>query len=193
MEQKIEDLVASIRREGIDKAREEAESILAEARKKAEGIIADANRERDKMISDAEKAIALERSSAEAAIRQAARDVSLSLKKSIEDEYTRILAVKASGALHGKGLIALIRAALAADAGDKAVELNADDLATLDADIRREFSAEIARGLEFRPSRRVASGFRIAEKDGSGYIDISPDKCQELLYPYLADSLKSII
>ena len=33
MEQKIEDLVASIRKEGIDKAREEADRILAEARK----------------------------------------------------------------------------------------------------------------------------------------------------------------
>ena len=66
-------------------------------------------------------------------------------------------------------------------------------LKALDADIRSEFAAEISKGLEFRASKRVSSGFRISEKDGSGYIEISPDKCQELLYPYLSDSLKQMI
>ncbi len=193
MEQKIEDLVASIRKEGIDKAREEADRILAEARKEAEGIIKGAEKERDRMIADAGKAIALERSSSEAAIRQAARDVSLSLRKSIEDEYTKILSRKAGEALHGGNLVSLIKAAISGDVSGKAVELSGDDLKALDADIRSEFAAEISKGLEFRASKRVSSGFRISEKDGSGYIEISPDKCQELLYPYLSDSLKQMI
>ena len=193
MEQKIEDLVASIRKEGIDKAREEADRILTEARKEAEGIIKGAEKERDRMIADAGKAIALERSSSEAAIRQAARDVSLSLRKSIEDEYTKILSRKAGEALHGGNLVSLIKAAISGDVSGKAVELSGDDLKALDADIRSEFAAEISKGLEFRASKRVSSGFRISEKDGSGYIEISPDECQELLYPYLSDSLKQMI
>ena len=41
MELQIQDLVTSIRKEGIDAANSEAESILAEAKKKAEAIIRD--------------------------------------------------------------------------------------------------------------------------------------------------------
>ena len=109
MEQNIQDLVASIRKEGIDKARKEADAIISKAKEEAEGIIREAEKSRDKMIADAEKAISLERTSSEAAIRQAARDVSLSLKKCIEDEYTRILSGKIAAALDKDGLIAIIK------------------------------------------------------------------------------------
>ena len=122
MEQNIQDLVASIRKEGIDKARKEADAIISKAKEEAEGIIREAEKSRDKMIADAEKAISLERTSSEAAIRQAARDVSLSLKKSIEDEYTRILSGKIAAALDKDGLIAIIKAVLSGDMGGKAVE-----------------------------------------------------------------------
>ena len=193
MEQQIQDLVASIRKEGIDSAKAEAERIISEARAQADAIVKEAEKERDKMIADAEKSIALEKSSSEATIKQAARDVSLSLRKSIEDEYTKILSRKAGEALHGGNLVSLIKAAISGDVSGKAVELSGDDLKALDADIRSEFAAEISKGLEFRASKRVSSGFRISEKDGSGYIEISPDKCQELLYPYLSDSLKQMI
>ncbi len=193
MEQNIQDLVASIRKEGIDKARKEADAIISKAKEEAEGIIREAEKSRDKMIADAEKAISLERTSSEAAIRQAARDVSLSLKKSIEDEYTRILSGKIAAELDKDGLIAIIKAVLSGDMGGKAVELNQKDLEALGSSLKTEFADEIAKGLEFRPSQRVASGFRISEKDGSGYMEISPDKCQELIYPYLSDTLKKLI
>ena len=96
MEQQIQDLIASIRKEGIDSARAEADRIIQEAKDKADAIVREAEKERDKMVADAEKSIALEKSSSEAAIRQAARDVSLSLKKSIEDEYSKILSAALS-------------------------------------------------------------------------------------------------
>ena len=193
MEQQIQDLVASIRKEGIDNAKAEADRIIQEAQAKADAIVKEAEKEREKMISDAEKSIALEKSSSEATIRQAARDVSLSLKKSIEDEYSKILAAAISREMHGSNLVSIISAVLSGDLSGKAVELPAEDLKALSAELSKTFASEIASGLEFRPSQSVQAGFRISEKDGSGYIEISPDKCQELLYPYLSDSLKQMI
>ena len=105
MEQQIQDLVASIRKEGIDNAKAEADRIIQEAQAKADAIVKEAEKEREKMISDAEKSIALEKSSSEATIRQAARDVSLSLKKSIEDEYSKKLAAAISREMHGSNLV----------------------------------------------------------------------------------------
>ena len=169
MEQQIQDLVASIRKEGIDSAKAEAERIISEARAQADAIVKEAEKERDKMIADAEKSIALEKSSSEATIKQAARE------------------------MHGSNLVSIISAVLSGDLSGKAVELPQEDLSALSAELSKTFASEIASGLEFRPSQSVQAGFRISEKDGSGYIDVSAEKCQELLFPYLSDSLKSIL
>ena len=45
MELQIKDLVSSIRKEGVDAANAEAETIISEAKKKAETIVADAKAE----------------------------------------------------------------------------------------------------------------------------------------------------
>lgn len=45
MELQIQDLVSSIRKDGIDAANAEAEAIITEAKKKAEAIVADAKSE----------------------------------------------------------------------------------------------------------------------------------------------------
>ena len=119
--------------------------------------------------------------------------LSLSLRKSIEDEYSKILSAAISKEMHGSNLVSIISAVLSGDLSGKAVELPQEDLSALSAELSKTFASEIASGLEFRPSQSVQAGFRISEKDGSGYIDVSAEKCQELLFPYLSDSLKSIL
>ena len=49
MEIKIEDLVSSIKKDGIDAANAEADKIIADAKAKAEKIIADAKAEQEKI------------------------------------------------------------------------------------------------------------------------------------------------
>ena len=193
MEQQIQDLVASIRKEGIDTAKAESARIVSEAEAKAASIIEDARRERDRMIEDARRSLETERASAEASIRQAARDVSLSLKKSIEDAYSAILRADTEKAMHGDALVAILGKVLSAELSDKAIELSPSDLEALEARLTAQFASEIRSGLEFRPSQGVTSGFRIAEKDGSGYIDVTGESAADLLLPYLSSSLKALI
>ena len=57
MELQIQDLVSSIRKEGIDAANSEASSIIAEAKKKAETIVADAKAEAARTKESSEKEI----------------------------------------------------------------------------------------------------------------------------------------
>ena len=193
MEQQIQDLVASIRKEGIDTAKAESARIISEAEAKAAAIIEDAGREKERMIEDARRSIEIERASAEASIRQAARDVSLSLRKSIEDAYSAILRADTEGAMHGDGLVAILSQVLSAELSDKAIELSPSDLSALEARLTSQFASQIRAGLEFRPSQGVTSGFRIAEKDGSGYIDVTGESAADLLLPYLSSSLKALL
>ena len=193
MEQQIQDLVASIRKEGIDAANAEAARIISEAEAKAASIIEEARAEKERMAEDARRSIETERASAEASIRQAARDVSLSLKKSIEDAYTSILRTDTGAAMHGDGLVSILSSVLSAELAGKDVELSPADISALGARLTAQFADQIRAGIEFRPSQGVTSGFRISEKDGSGYIDVTGESAADLLLPYLSSSLKALI
>ena len=100
---------------------------------------------------------------------------------------------EASPLKEGEGEVGAVLIRYPAAPEREAVELPAEDLKALSEELSKTFASEIAAGLEFRPSQSVQAGFRISEKDGSGYIDVSAEKCQELLFPYLSDSLKSIL
>lgn len=193
MEQQIKDLIDSIRKDGIDAANAESEKIIQEAQAKASSIIAAAEAEKARLLKEAEKEIQLSRTSSEDSIKQAARNVSLQLKKSIEDEYSAILKQAVKGGLKGKPLMDLVKIVLEGDVSGKAVELSKADLEALSVDLSVVFAEEIKKGLEFRPSPVLQAGFRVVEKDGSGYVDVSDEKCAELLLPYLSETLKAIL
>lgn len=195
MEQQIQDLIASIRKEGIDEATKESERIISEAKAKAAEIVAKAEADKEKLIENARKTIEIERLSSEAAIKQAARDVSLSLKKSIEDEFQAILTQKVDKALHGNVLVKVIEAVVKAEASSSNVyvELSDADFKALTAELAEAFKIEVANGLEFRASSSVATGFRVIEKDGSSYIDMTGEECSKLLFPYISSSLRELL
>ena len=92
MELQIQDLVSSIRKEGIEAANAEAESIIAEAKKKAESIVAGAKSEAQQYKDSAEKEISILKESAAVSAEQAKRDAVLAFKTEIQGEFEKILA-----------------------------------------------------------------------------------------------------
>ena len=195
MEQQIQDLIASIKKDGIEQAKAESDKIIADAKKKAQDIIEKAEAERKKMLEDAEHQIELERNSAEASIKQAARDTALSLRKNIEKTFQNILDKGVASQMKGDVLVRCLEAVIKSelDSSDIYLELSKSDFDALSGDLAKKFSSEIAKGLEFKPSANVQTGFRISQKNGESYIDMSSEECTKLLYPYLSDSLKNII
>ena len=169
MEQQIQDLIDSIRKEGLDKANSEKERIIDEAKA-----------QRDEILS------------AKASIQQAARNASLSLRNEIESRITAILKAECRKALSLPELAGIIKAAVAADVSGKNIELPSSVFDSLGDNLKKEFADEIRNGLEIKPSS-AASGFRISEKDGSGYVDYSDEECTRLILPYLSDALKEIL
>ncbi|MDR2482360.1 MAG: V-type ATP synthase subunit E, partial [Treponema sp.] len=67
------------------------------------------------------------------------------------------------------------------------------ELRALDAYFQDKLAAEFKRGLELKPDRNLAAGFRIANKDGSAYYDFSADAVVELLSAYLNPRLAEIL
>ena len=180
MELQIQDLITSIRKEGIDAANAEAEAIVAEAKKKAEGILAAARTEAQQYKDSASKEIEILRESASVSAEQAKRDAVLAFKTEVQNEFERILAADVGKELAGDGLGKLIRAALAGEkVADYAVEIS-----EVTDTLKAELAEEIKNGLEIRPNKDVQQGFRLASKDGSGYFDCSDEGIMEMLLPY---------
>ncbi len=180
MELQIQNLVSSIRKEGIEAANKEAEAIIAEAKKKADSIVADAKAEAKQHKDASEKEISILKESAVVNAEQAKRDAVLAFKSEIQAEFEKLLAADVRKELSGDSLGKLIRAALT---GEDISKYAAEVSEVSDA-LKGELAEEIKNGLEIRPNKAVQQGFRLAAKDGSGYFDCSDEGIMEILMPY---------
>ena len=183
MELQIKDLVESIKKEGVDTAKAEAEAIITEAKKKAPEIVSKAESQAKLTKETSEREIAALKENALVSAEQAKRDAVLSFKAEIQSEYEKILSAKVNGQLGDEALATLIKAVLSdEDVSKYTAELNSvsDSLKSLLAD-------EIKKGLEIKPVKNVKAGFRLAAKDGSGYFDCSDEAITQMLMPFFKD------
>ena len=180
MELQIQDLVSSIRKDGVDAANAEAEAIISEARKKAGQIVADAKREAEDIKEASGKEIDILKESAIVSAEQAKRDAMLAFKAEVQNVFERILSAKVGDALSDEALGKLIRAVLT----DEDVSKYAAEVACVSEALKAELAEEIRNGLEIRPTKGVRAGFRLSDKDGSGYFDCSDEAIMEMLMPY---------
>lgn len=184
MELQIQDLVSSIKKDGIDSANKEAAIILTDAKKQADALLAEARKEADKLRQDARDDAEVFKSSALLSAQQAKRDAVLAFSQAVQKEFEKLLASDISKALDEKALADLIRAALRGE--DPAAY--AAEVSRVTDGIRAELARELEAGLEIRPSKKVGAGFRLAAKDGSGYFDCSQEEIARMLDPFFRDT-----
>ncbi len=183
MELQIQDLVSSIKKDGIDSAQTQAAAILDDAKKQAEAIVASAKSEAAKMEENAKNEIEIFKNNAQLSAEQAKRDAVLAFRQEVQAEFEKILAQDVGKALDPKTMATLIRAALnGEDLSAYAAEVN-----EVTAQLKQELAQEIKGGLELRPTKKVQGGFRLASKDGSGYFDCSDEEISKMLMPFFRD------
>ena len=180
MELQIQDLVSSIRKEGIDVANAEAEEIILEAKKKAETIVADAKAEAKSVKETTEKEISILKESAAISAEQAKRDAMLAFKTEVKAEFEKILSAKIKDNLSGAALGKLIHAVVVGED----VQNYSAEVSEVSDSLKSELAEEIKNGLEIKPTKGVQAGFRLAAKDGSGYFDCSDEEIMQMLMPY---------
>lgn len=177
MEIQIEDLVQSIKRDGIDQARKEADAILVTAKAQANDIIAASKAEAERNLENAQREI----ESSKALILQAQRDAVLSVRKELGSMLERIMADKVAKELSEQSLAKLVIAAIGEDDPAKyTVEIE-----EAKASVRSSLAKQIEKGLEIHPAKGV--GLRLCCKDGSGFYDFSDEQIASLLKPFLGE------
>ena len=196
MELQIQDLVESIKRDGIAEAEKQAERIMSEAKEKADELVRNATKEAQRITDDAKKDAAVLKQSGIAAVEQAARDVMLSLRKRINAQFERLLEETVSKTLSSKELVELIVSVVHSDmvtASSSTVQVNQDQMKKLGETLQKQLEKELKQGLEIRPVESVDVGFRIASKDGSSYYDFSAEEIARMLSPFLNATVQEIL
>lgn len=193
----LKELIDSIHREGVDKARQEGEEMVHQAREKAEAIVAEAQAQAEALQAEAQRERErLERSGRES-LQQAGRDLLLQVRRRLEGLFAALLREKASQALQDpeivKALAAMISRWSPGERQQLEVLLPSGQGEALAKALRQALAAKVAQGVEIRVSPDVRDGFRVGEKDGQAYYDFSAAGIAEALAMFLNPALATVL
>lgn len=183
MELQIQDLVSSIRKEGLEKAEQEKAAIIADANAKAAEIVSRAKEDARKLLEDAQKEIEVLKQSAEIGAKQALRDAELSFKGEVERQVKNILKADIAKQMDDSALASLISACIS----DKDVSNLKVEVAQVSEGLKAQLASQIKGGLELKPVKGINAGFRLAAKDGSGFFDCTDEEVSKMLAPFVGE------
>jgi len=161
MTEDLQQLLEKIQRDGVDKARQEADAILASARQDAAALMASAKAEAEKFRSDAQRDAEAYSARAEETIRQSARDVLLHVEHSVTAMLSKLLQKDINTALNSEELVAaLVQEAVKAYlSGSEKIEVAAAE--QMVHALRAGLAQEAAEGVTVVTDQTAGSGFRI--------------------------------
>lgn len=198
MEIQLQELIDQIKKDGVEAAETQAESILLSAKSEAEKIIADAKAQADKMVADAKAENAKTVKSGEDAIRQAGRNLLISFRESVTRELKAIVGENVNTVYSSDAFAKLIVNAVESwtgkpEAEDISVILNSGDLAKLEEAVLAELRNRMLGGVTLKANDNFDGGFRIAVNDGAVYYDFSAQAVTDMLSAYLSPRVTALL
>lgn len=198
MEMQLQELISQIKRDGVEAAEAEAESIVNSAKAEAEKIVAEAKADAEKLLLSAKNEKERMVKSGEDALRQAGRNLLISFRESVARELTAIVSdnvssVYSSDALNGLIVNAVENWAAKPDTDDLAVILNSSDLQKLEDSLLAALKSKMLNGVTLKANDNLDGGFRIAANDGRAYYDYSAEAVVEMLSNYLSPKVTALL
>ena len=190
MDVQLQELIDKIKKDGVAAAEKESAKIIAASEKKAETIIADAQAKADQIIKSAKSETEKMEKASEEAIIQAGRNMLLSFKDSLIAELDGLIQAETTKAVSKDVLGKLVPETVKlwaknSDASELSVLLSEKDLKALEKSLTTSLKAEIKKGLEIKPDKTLAAGFRIGVKNGAAYYDYSAESLAGMFAGYL--------
>ncbi|MFP4490949.1 MAG: V-type ATP synthase subunit E [Spirochaetaceae bacterium] len=196
MDVQLKELIERIKSEGIENAENEADRIIKESQEAAKKIVADAESEADTIRKKAEEDAAKREETGRASLKQAGRDVILSVEKRLQEIFDRIIHQETSQVLKGNILEEAVMQVVKnwdSDVTDLKVLIAEDELKKIEENLREKLSTKLAEGVEIKPLPKTEAGFQISMKDGSAYYNFTAEGIAELLSQFLNPRLAEIL
>ncbi|NQT75999.1 MAG: hypothetical protein HQ566_05710 [Candidatus Omnitrophica bacterium] len=199
MAEKLKGLLEKINEEGVKQAEEKARAIELKAKKAAEKILKDARGQAQKIVEGAESEAEKTRETTEITLKQASRDLILSLKDEIRKIFNKIIAgdtEKAMSAQDMAGILGdLIEGYIEGNgkSSDVAVLLKKEDLIKLKNTSITKLKQRLKEGVEFRPSANINAGLSISFDKGKSFFDFTDEGLAGALCAYLNPELSRLL
>lgn len=195
MAEELKDLIDKINEEGVKAAEAKAAEIEKEAKERAQAIIENARQEAAEFARAAREKVKRMEEESKASLRQAARDLILTLRKEIDAMLDRLVISHAHKAIGPEELVAIIKklSDYGREKNEITVYLSKDDLEKLEKGFMAELKAETKKGLLLRPSDEITGGLAISYDAGRSYYDFTDKAIAEYISRYLRPRLAEIL
>lgn len=199
MDSKIQQLTEAIYNEGIQKARNEAETILKEAQKKASQIEEEAQKAALAIMTETRKRAQEFKNHVESEIRMTTGQAISALKQQVAGTITLNVIQPPVKELFSdkdyiKALIStIIKGWMEKDSFEIQVILPQSDQVQMENYFKNNLAAELNKGLEFSFSSDIKSGFKIGPSDGSYLISFTDEDFMNFLKVYLRPKTSQIL
>ena len=193
MSEDLQNLLDKIQQEGVDKAKSEADRLIAEANQKAREIVAEAKSTAEAYAEDAKTQAESYKASSLRTIQQAAANTVIEVEKSVTAILEKLLLKDVNLVLGETNLVAdlameAIRNYLT---GDGKIEVAASQK-LLDT-LRNKLAAEASQGVELVLDEKTGAGFRVLLADGRIEHNFTGAAVAEALAQQLRPSLAALL
>ncbi len=200
MSSKIDKLTEKIYNEGIGKAKEQADKIIADAQKKADEIVASAKKDAEKIKSDAEK----NRENLNVEVKTELKIASDQVIETVKQQLTEIIVAKTldkslNEALNDAAFLKSIIVSLVSnwDSNAKMVDLSVILPKDKEAEFSKNFTnsllKELKNKIEIKFDKGFKEGFIIEPKDGNFKISFTKDDFINFFKLHLKPKVREIL
>ncbi len=184
-EKNLEGLIATLKREAVEEAQKQAGDIVSKAQGEARAILRDAEARKAETQRQAEAAAKATREKGESALRQAARDLSVSVRNDLLTLLKVALEREVEGAFSPQLIEKAVLGILENVGSGATLELPPDMGGQLADRIRQRLQAS-GEPVSIRKNTSLVNGFAISKTEEGWTYRITPEEVTELLYTYLS-------
>lgn len=196
----MDELTDKLYENGIGKAKNEADAILAEARSKADQIIADAQKRAEEIAAQSNSDAANTKKQTASEISLASEQALSTLKSNIRDLLTQsIVGENVGQVVNDKEFIKKLIVTIAEKWNpekaslDLSVILPAKDQEEFVNFFKSNAKAILDKGLEIKSSENVKGGFQVAPKDGSYKISFNEEAFNQFFLAFLRGKAQEVL
>ena len=195
----LQALLNKINEEGLKKAEQTKADIIAKAQAEAKGIIKKAQEEADDCRAKAQADSQILVQKGEEALRQAARDMMLSLRQQLQSRVKAAVLKLMDATLDAQQMpnviVQIVESYLQKDGNEDNLELlvNPQQLETLSSAVKAKLADNLKARCEFSPSPSVANGFKLAFKDNDVLYDFTDQALADAVASYVGPRIAAAL
>ncbi|WP_372368415.1 V-type ATP synthase subunit E family protein [Candidatus Uabimicrobium sp. HlEnr_7] len=186
----IQELAKKLQQEGVDQGKEEAQKIIASAQEQAAKIHKEAEEEKQATVAKAQQEADKLLESGKQNLQLAARDVTLQLKKDVEQIFNNLLNKQVKENLAKTDVVKdLLQNLISQYTQNSGHSMTVEVPQKLSSDLEAWLTSEVK--ATCKKNDNIA-GFLVHDPDG-GCIEVTNDSVQDALSPHLSDMVKGIL